>query len=293
MKLSTVILPLEGWSISKEKWRRAEALGFHAGYTYDHLSWQRLENRPWYGAISTLTAASLETLRLKVGSLVTSPNFRHPVPLAKDLLSIDEMSGGRLIVGIGAGGSGNDASVLGQEAWSPRERSERFEEFVVLLDQLLRDPLTTSRGHFYAATDARMLPGPVQQPRPPFLIAAGGPRGLDLTARLAEGWVTHGFTSDGATCEENVTHQLGLLRAALEGHDRLEEDIAKVLLDGIADEQPLVSLDAFVDWAGRYRALGITELVIHWPEPDSPFDFDMATFEKIALEGLGQLGERP
>ena len=96
MKLSTVILPLEGWSISKEKWRRAEALGFHAGYTYDHLSWQRLENRPWYGAISTLTAASLETLRLKVGSLVTSPNFRHPVPLAKDLLSIDEMSGGRL-----------------------------------------------------------------------------------------------------------------------------------------------------------------------------------------------------
>lgn len=61
------------------------------------------------------------------------------------------------------------------------------------------------------------------------------------------------------------------------------------MLDGLNDEQPLVSLDAFVDWAGRYQSLGITELVIHWPEPNSLFDFDVATFEKIASEGLAQL----
>jgi hypothetical protein len=67
-------------------------------------------------------------------------------------------------------------------------------------------------------------------------------------------------------------------------------DIEKVLLDGLNDEKPLASLDAFVDWAGRYRALGVTELVIHWPEPDSIFDNRMSTFESIALEGLGQLG---
>jgi alkanesulfonate monooxygenase SsuD/methylene tetrahydromethanopterin reductase-like flavin-dependent oxidoreductase (luciferase family) len=292
MKLSTVILPLEGWALSKEKWRCAEELGFHAAYTYDNLSWKRLENRPWFGAVPTLAAASLETLRLKVGTLVTSPNFRNPVPLAKDLLSLDDLSGGRLIVGAGAGGTGSDASVLGTKAWSARERADRFEEFVDLLDELLREPVTTRNGTFYSATEARMLPGTVQRPRPPIYIAATGARGFDLTARFAQGWVTTGQTAhDSATCQENVTQQLEHLRAAFERHGREVSDVTTVLLDGLNDERPLVSLNAFVDWAGRYRELGINELVIHWPEPDSLFDFDMDTFETIAFEGLGQLEE--
>jgi alkanesulfonate monooxygenase SsuD/methylene tetrahydromethanopterin reductase-like flavin-dependent oxidoreductase (luciferase family) len=294
MKLSTVILPLEGWATSSEKWNRAEELGFHAAYTYDHLSWQRLENRPWFGAVPTLVAASLETLRLKVGTLVTSPNFRHPVPLAKDLLSLDDVSNGRLIIGIGAGGVGNDASVLGAEAWTTRERADRFEEFVSLLDELLREPVTSRSAKYYSATDARMLPGPVQRPRPPFYIAATGTRGLDLAARFAQGWVTTGHdASSVATCEQNVTRQLERLGDALRRHSRHVNDVATLLLDGLNNERPLVSLDAFVDWAGRYRTLGITELVIHWPEPDSLFDSSIATFEKIALEGLRQLGEQP
>jgi alkanesulfonate monooxygenase SsuD/methylene tetrahydromethanopterin reductase-like flavin-dependent oxidoreductase (luciferase family) len=291
MKLSTVILPLEGWSTSKEKWRRAEELGFHAAYTYDHLSWQRLENRPWFGAIPTLIAASLETLKLKVGTLVTSPNFRHPVPLAKDLLSIDDVSNGRLIIGIGSGGTGNDATVLGTETWSRRERTDRYEEFVSLLDELLRQPITTKQGVFYSSSLARMLPGPVQQPRPPFYIAATGARGFELASRFAQGWVTTGQTQNKEqTCNEIVTEQLERLRKAFEHKGRGVNDIEKVLLDGLNDEKPLASLDAFVDWAGRYRALGVTELVIHWPEPDSIFDNRMSTFESIALEGLGQLG---
>ena len=294
MKLSTVILPLEGWATSSEKWNRAEELGFHAAYTYDHLSWQRLENRPWFGAVPTLVAASLETLRLKVGTLVTSPNFRHPVPLAKDLLSLDDVSNGRLIIGIGAGGVGNDAAVLGAEAWTTRERADRFEEFVSLLDELLREPVTSRSAKYYSATDARMLPGPVQRPRPPFYIAATGTRGLDLAARFAQGWVTTGHdASSVATCEQNVTRQLERLGDALRRHSRHVNDVATLLLDGLNNERPLVSLDAFVDWAGRYRTLGITELVIHWPEPDSLFDSSIATFEKIALEGLRQLGEQP
>jgi len=292
MRLSTVILPLQGWATSGEKWRRAEALGFHAAYTYDHLSWKRLENRSWYGAIPTIAGASLETLRLKVGTLVTSPNFRHPVPLAKDLLSLDDLSGGRLIVGVGSGGTGNDATVLGHGAWTAKERSDRFVEFVGLLDQLLREPVTTRPGVFYSAIEARMLPGTVQQPRPPIFLAATGPRGMDLTARVAQGWVTHGSDPDEASCEENVTRQLTHLRSALERHGRNLSDITTVLLDGLSNERPLVSLNAFVDWAGRYRDLGISELVVHWPEPDSLFDFDMTTFERIALEGLRQLDER-
>ncbi len=196
MKLSTVILPIERWSISKEKWRRAEELGFHAAYTYDHLSWKRLEDRPWFGAVPTLCAAALSTNEIRLGTLVSSANFRHPVPFAKEILSLDDISEGRLIVGIGSGGVGSDASVLGLEPWSPLERSERFEEFVVLLDELLRSPVSSRTSKYYSARSARMIPGGVQQPRPPFVIAATGPRGFDLVARFASGWVTTGLSND-------------------------------------------------------------------------------------------------
>ena len=71
-------------------------------------------DRPWFGAVPTLAAAAAATTHLRLGPLVTSPNFRHPVTLAKDLMSLDDISAGRLIVGIGAGGIGFDAEVLGE-----------------------------------------------------------------------------------------------------------------------------------------------------------------------------------
>jgi hypothetical protein len=79
------------------------------------------------------------------------------------------------------------------------------------------------------------------------------------------------------------------LEAACDRHGRSYGSIDKVLLQGSTSERPLGSLDAFVDWAGRYQALGITDLVIHWPVPDSVFAGDSATFERIATEGLAQL----
>lgn len=80
-----------------------------------------------------------------------------------------------------------------------------------------------------------------------------------------------------------------LLNAALDSAGRSTNDVTKVLLDVFSDERPLASLDAFVDWAGRDQALGITELVIHWPEPACLFDADMNVFEKIATEGRAQI----
>jgi hypothetical protein len=79
------------------------------------------------------------------------------------------------------------------------------------------------------------------------------------------------------------------LRVALDEVSRPLETIERVLLDGLNSERPLVSLDAFVDWAGRYQALGVTELVVHWPEPGSLYESDVSTFERIATEGLSQL----
>src|SRR5512145_2001053 len=140
MRIGVLILPEFPWSTARNLWHHAEELGFDHAWTYDHLAWRSLRDSPWFAAIPTLTAAATATERIRLGTLVASPNFRHPVPFAKELITLDDISGGRFTAGLGAGGDGFDAQALGQEPWPRRERTERFEEFVALLDRLLREP---------------------------------------------------------------------------------------------------------------------------------------------------------
>ncbi|NMO36256.1 LLM class flavin-dependent oxidoreductase [Streptomyces sp. GMY01] len=297
LRLSTVILPVDRWhEAGRAKWQRAEELGFHAAYTYDHLSWRSFRDGPWFGALPTLTAAATATDRLRLGTLVTSPNFRHPVTLAKELISLDDISGGRITLGIGAGGNGFDATVLGQEAWTPRERADRFGEFVPLLDRLLTEDSVSYEGDFYSAHEARDIPGCVQRPRLPFAVAATGPRGLKLAARYGQAWVTTGDPAlfETGTAEQSVAALRGQIeklgKACAEiGRDVSEVD--KILLTGFTPERNtmLDSPAAFVDFAGRHRELGFTEIVLHWPILDSDFAADQAVFEHIATETAAQL----
>jgi alkanesulfonate monooxygenase SsuD/methylene tetrahydromethanopterin reductase-like flavin-dependent oxidoreductase (luciferase family) len=290
MRLSTVILPIERWATSREKWRRAEELGFYAAYTYDHLSWQRLVDRPWFGALPTLTAAGLETSTIRLGTMVTSPNFRHPVPLAKELLSLDDITNGRLVVGLGSGGVGADASVLGNPVWSLKQRTDRFADFTRLLDELLRQAETTHRGTYYSALEARMLPGMIQQPRPPLLIAAEGKRGMQLAAELGDGWITLGRPrEEGQDANDVVRIQVSQLSENLEKLKRDPTNFNKVLLSGLHNVPRLSTVEEFVDWASGYKELGIDELILHWPEPNSPYEADVSAFEEIALATRGQL----
>jgi alkanesulfonate monooxygenase SsuD/methylene tetrahydromethanopterin reductase-like flavin-dependent oxidoreductase (luciferase family) len=297
LRLSTVILPVDRWHEGGcAKWQRAEDLGFHAAYTYDHLSWRTFRDGPWFGAIPTLTAAAAVTQRMRLGTLVTSPNFRHPVTLAKELISLDDISGGRITLGIGAGGNGFDATALGQEPWTPKERADRFGEFVPLLDRLLTEDAVSEQGTHYSADEARDIPGCVQRPRLPFAVAATGPRGLKLAARYGQAWVTTGdpkLYEDGTPEQsvEAVRGQIDKFGAACAGIGRDVAGLDKVLLTGFTPDRgrPLESLGAFVDFAGRYQALGFTEIVLHWPIPDSDFAADMEVFETIATEALGQL----
>lgn len=287
LRLSTVILPDRRWQDGGlQRWQRAEELGFHAAYTYDHLSWRPpFRDGPWFGAVPTLTAAAVTTERIRLGTMVTSPNFRHPVPLAKDLLSLDDISGGRLTVGIGAGtASGADATVLGDAPRSPGVRARRFAEMVEMLDVLLTQDETTYRGEFWAAESARMLPGCVQRPRIPLAVAATGPRGMAVAARYGQAWVTTG--------EPTLERQLTGLDAACREAGRDPDSLARVLLTGFTAEGNgiLASVDAFVDFAGRQRQLGFDELVVHWPEAGTVFEADQATFERIATDALSQLG---
>jgi alkanesulfonate monooxygenase SsuD/methylene tetrahydromethanopterin reductase-like flavin-dependent oxidoreductase (luciferase family) len=298
MRLSTVILPVRPWhGGGRDEWLRAEQLGFHAAYTYDHLSWRTFRDGPWYGAVPTLTAAAAATERLRLGTLVTSPNFRHPVTLAKDLISLDDVSGGRFTLGIGAGGTGFDATALGQESWTPRERADRFAEFVPLLDRLLTEDSVTHEGTFYSAVEARNIPGCVQRPRLPFAVAATGPRGLKLAARYGQAWVTTGDPKlfETGTAEQSceaLRGQMDKLAKACADIGRNVSELDKVLLTGFTPERgrPLESLDAFVDFAGRHFDLGFTEIVVHAPIPDSDFAADQAVFERIATEALARLG---
>ncbi|MEW2630186.1 LLM class flavin-dependent oxidoreductase [Streptomyces sp. NPDC048389] len=297
MRLSTVILPIHRWAEGQKIWRQAEDLGFHAAYTYDHLSWRSFRDGPWFGAIPTLTAAAAVTQSMRLGTLVTSPNFRHPVTLAKDLISLDDVSGGRFTLGIGAGGTGFDATALGQESWTPRERADRFAEFVPLLDRLLTEDSVTHEGAFYSAVEARNIPGCVQRPRLPFAVAATGPRGLKLAARYGQAWVTTGDpklfeTGTPEQSRQAMRGQMDKLAEACADGGRDVSGLEKVLLTGFTPERgrPLESLDAFVDFAGRHFALGFTELVVHAPIPDSDFAADRTVFERIATEALAQLG---
>ncbi|NJQ16188.1 LLM class flavin-dependent oxidoreductase [Streptomyces bohaiensis] len=297
LRLSTVILPVRRWSQGgRQVWERAEELGFHTAYTYDHLSWRSFRDQAWFGAIPTLTAAAAVTDRLRLGTMVTSPNFRHPVTLAKELITLDDVADGRVTLGIGAGGSGFDATALGHDAWTPRERADRFAEFVPLLDRLLTEggPGGVSfTGDFYSARDVRNIPGCVQRPRLPFAVAATGPRGMRLAARHGQAWVT---TGDPATADaspkaamDGLARQVDRLAGACAEAGREPGAIGKVLLTGFTPHRPLESLDAFVDLAGRVRELGFTEMLVHWPIPDSVFAADQDLFERIATEGLAQL----
>ncbi|MER6010324.1 LLM class flavin-dependent oxidoreductase [Streptomyces bluensis] len=301
LRLSTVILPYRRWHEGgRGAWQRAEQLGFHTAYTYDHLSWRSFRDGPWFGAMPTLTAAAGVTERMRLGTLVTSPNFRHPVTLAKELISLDDISGGRITLGIGAGGNGFDATVLGQDPWTPRERADRFAECVSLLDRLLTDDGSNGvsyAGDFYSAHEARNIPGCVQRPRMPFAVAATGPRGLRLAARHGQAWVTTGDPKlyETGTPEQSrraLRDQVEKLGKACADAGRDINAMDKILLTGFTPDRgrPLESLGAFVDFAGEHRELGFTEIVIHWPIPDSDFAADEAVFERIATEAVTQLG---
>jgi alkanesulfonate monooxygenase SsuD/methylene tetrahydromethanopterin reductase-like flavin-dependent oxidoreductase (luciferase family) len=286
MRLGVLILPEFGWQTAQSVWRRAEELGVEHAWTYDHLAWRSFRDSAWFASIPTLTAAAIATERLRVGTLVASPNFRHPVPFAKELVTLDDISGGRLTLGIGSGGEGWDATMLGQTAWSPRERGERFAEFVDLLDRLLREPATSYRGRFYSADEARTYPGCVQRPRVPFAVAAAGPQSMRVAATYADTWVTIGERGsegplDAQEGAKMIHEQLAQLDELCTQTGRDPASLQRLLLTGPVLDPGLGSVEEFRDTVGRYSEIGITDLVVHWPRADEPYAANLATFEQI------------
>lgn len=273
VRTSVVILPDLRWPQAAARWREAEERGFAGAWTYDHLSWRSLRDGPWLGAVPLLAAIAAVTSRIRIGTLVTSPNFRHPAVLAKDAMTLDEISHGRFDLGIGAGGTGYDADVLGAPRLSPQERAARFEDFVAALDVLLREPQSSYRGPFFDVVESRTLPGCTQSPRVPFTVAAAGRRALGVAARHAATWVTFGPLEpapDRASWFEAVERQTGALRQACERENRDPRSLRRAALAGLELGWAQESLPAWDDFCGRLHELGFTDVVVHWPRPHDP-----------------------
>ena len=292
MRIGVVVLPELPWNAQLRQWQRLDEWGFHAAYTYDHLAWRSLADSPWYATVPVLAAAATATHRIRLGTWVASPNFRHPVPFAKELMTLDELSQGRFILGIGAGGTGFDATVLGDAEPTAGERVAKFAEFVEALDLLLTQPSTTYDGAWFRAVDARMVPGCVQQPRLPFVVAANGPRAMRVVARHGQGWATTGVTpsEDGPTrWWAALPDAIGRLEDALAAAGRKPGDVERFLSVDASGAFALDSVEQLRDVIGRAEHLGFAEIVVHWPRPDGVYAGDERVLEQVATDVLPQL----
>lgn len=283
MRFGVVILPEYRWSDAAPRWRQADQLGFDHAWTYDHLTWRGLPDAPWYGTMPTLTAAALVTERIRLGTFVTTPNFRHPLTLTRDLLALDDVSAGRFSCGIGAGAE-IDSLILGGEPLSPRELTDRMVEFTSLLDRLLTTDHVDHAGAYFTTRDARTLPGCVQQPRVPFVIAANGPRSLRLAAEHGQGWVTVGRNRED---QQAWWDSVGLLNRQLDDLAGGRAIDRYLFLD--AGVYSLASAELFEERVRRAAGQGFTDVITHWPRPDGPFAGAQATLEQVAGEVIPRL----
>jgi len=287
VRVGLVILPSDRWNEARRQWEWADAVGFSTAWTYDHIRWGGMPDGPWHAAIPVLAAAAAVTRTVRLGTLVATPNFRHPVTLARDAIALDDLSDGRLDLGVGPGSEGPDAAALGQVPWSATERMDRFGEFLEILRPVVDGAATTRTtitGRHYASVETPSTPGTLQSPLP-LTVAAGGRRGFELAARHGQQWVTIGPGGPGPRTEESVLaavrRQVALLAAACAAQGRDPTTLRKVLL-WTPVETVLTSVSQFDELAAPYEELGFDQLVLHHPQQTGPYGGSLRVFEQIA-----------
>jgi len=269
MEIGVVVVQNLAWARWRDRVLRVEELGYDTVYVWDHLvhRTQGLHD-PMFDGFGLLAGIAPMTSRLRLGTMVASPTLRHPLLLAKHAVTVDQLSGGRLTLGIGAAGVARDYQSLGMQAWSKPEQVERFRETVELVDTALRGG-SSYAGRHWSGSDFSVAPGPVQQPRPPMTLAAHGPRTLRIAAQHADTW--NSVTPRDRTREEALAlfdeRSAALSRAAEDlGRDR--SAVARSVFVGSNHWPALASVEAFRDAALAYAERGVHEIVL--PHPDHP-----------------------
>jgi F420-dependent oxidoreductase-like protein len=185
--------------------RHAESTGWDGFWYADHFMPDGANTRvPWAEAWTTLTAVAASVPRIRIGPLVTGNTYRHPAVLAKMAATVDHLSGGRVVLGLGAGWQENEHRQYGIPFYTVKERLERLAEACEVIKGLFANETTTFKGKHYALENAVLEPKPVQRPLP-LLIGGGGEKvTLRIAAKFADEWNVWG---DVAT----LKHKMALL----------------------------------------------------------------------------------
>lgn len=232
-------------------------------------------------------AAALATERIRIGTLVANPILRPPAVLAKAALTVDQLSGGRLELGIGAGIMESDHHATGTEPWSVKERVARFPEYVRVLDEVLRRDGGAYRfeGDWYTVRDLPTGPPAIQRPRPPILVGGNAPAVLRVAAQRADVWNTNGRPD--ATLDENVALATGWSRRVDEFAEQAGRDPATLRKSVLfwASTDALTGPATLEQLVDRYAPAGFTDFVIGLPDTDG----DRDRFERLAQEVVPKL----
>ena len=271
-----------------EKAERAELYGFDVLWTPDHLFHFQRPNEPILDGWVTLAAWTAITTRIRLGTLITNLSWRSPVLVARAAAAIDQISGGRFELGLGAGAFA-DQAMAGVLEMPPGERVARLAEGAAVIDRLLRGDITPFAGRFTRYEAASMAPGCVQAPRPPITIAANGDAALRVAARYADTWNTWGGYE--LPIEE-------FFEATVKRSRRLDQYCADIGRDPSAVRRSLAVYPRFVDaWADegaakglveRFHEVGFSEFVFWWPS-----EHQMPVFEHFVEDAIPRLRNLP
>ncbi len=238
----------------------AESLGLDNGWVIDQFRIDGEPEIPLLEAWTTLAAVAAVTERIRIGSLVTNVAMRNPGVLAKSILTVDDVSNGRVEAAIGAGFYPSEHAALGVDFLDPAGRILRLREVAELLDRALRGETVSQSGEHVQIVDAMFRPRPVQQPRPPLWVAAQSRKTLRTAASVADAVVTLGEHN------ERIERSLPAFRARMEYLDqacgeigRDPKSLRRCYYAGWADEPIFASSDSAAEHIGRYAEAGATD----------------------------------
>jgi F420-dependent oxidoreductase-like protein len=252
------------WAEMLDVWRAADQIElFESAWNFDHFYPIFSDpTGPCLEAWTMLAAMAQATSRIRVGCQVTGMIYRHPAVLANMAATVDIISDGRLILGLGAGWNQQECDAYGIPLPPLKERFDRFDEGLEAIVGLLSNETTTLEGSYVRLTDARCEPKPVQRPHPPITIGGNGPtRTLRAVARWAQEW--NSLTQDPQEWQQNraILEQ----RCAEVGRDSAEITCSVSLRYGDESE-----LGALVERAAAFEAAGVHLGVIGLSTPHDP-----------------------
>ena len=296
MKFAAWLVLTRRWDSIVASAKHVEATGWDGIYLADHFMPNAEDNSgPTQECWTSLAALAVVTSRVRLGSLVSGNTYRHPALLAKMAAQVDIISGGRLVLGLGAGWQQNEHEAYGIDFHTLGGRMRRLEESAQIIQSLFRNERTTLEGRAYTVTNAPLAPKPVQQGGPPLLIGGGGEqRTLRIAAQYADEWNVWGspetLARKGAVldrhCEE-LGRDPATIRRSAQALVTISDD-PKVVEAVRQPGRPVLAGNAaeIVDTLGRYADAGVDEFIVPgFNLGDAPND----TYDRLMSDVIPQL----